>query len=138
MKIVCRNADYEKILLHAVRALPEEACGLLAGREADGIRYLEKVYLLTNVDHSSEHFSLAPEEQLAAVRDMRAIGLRPMGNWHSHPATPARPSAEDIRLAYDRNASYLILSLAHRDAPVLKAFHVEAGKATEVALEIIP
>ena len=43
-----------------------------------------------------------PKEQLKAIKDMRANGLTPLGNWHSHPETPARPSQEDIRLAYDR------------------------------------
>jgi len=47
----------------------------------------------------------------------------PLGNFHSHPSTPARPSMEDIRLAYDPSASYLILSLAE-EVPVLKAFGI--------------
>ncbi len=49
-----------------------------------------------------------PREQLAAVKDMRAKGLRPLGNWHSHPESPSRPSVEDIRLAYDPAAVYMI------------------------------
>ena len=70
---------------------------------------VEKVYLLTNIDHSNEHFTLDPKEQLAAVKDMRANGLMPLGNWHSHPESPSRPSEEDKRLAYDSKASYMIL-----------------------------
>ena len=56
---------------------------------------------------------------------MRAEGLKPLGNWHSHPETPSRPSEEDKRLANDPNASYLILSLQEKERPVLNAFHVE-------------
>ena len=56
---------------------------------------------------------------------MRANGLVPLGNWHSHPETPSRPSEEDKRLANDSRASYLILSLEKEDHPVLNAFHVE-------------
>jgi len=54
---------------------------------------------------------------------MRANSWLPLGNFHSHPSTPARQSKEDIRLAYDPSASYLILSLAE-DIPVLKAFGI--------------
>lgn len=56
---------------------------------------------------------------------MRANGLKPLGNWHSHPESPSRPSEEDKRLAYDSSASYLILSLMDRENPVLNSFHIE-------------
>ena len=85
--------EYEKLLVHAVKCLPEEACGLLGGKKDEtGNTYIEVVYLLENTDHSEEHFSLDPRGQLAAVKEMRANGWRPLGNWHSHPASPSRPS----------------------------------------------
>lgn len=127
--------DYDNIVAHARAGLPNEACGLLGGTRAGDIKTIVKVYFLTNVDQSPEHFSLDPHEQLAAVKDMRGLGLTLLGNFHSHPATPARPSAEDIRLAYDSSASYLILSLAG-DEPVLKAFHIEGGAVTQETLEL--
>ena len=91
----------------------------------DGSREIKKVYLLTNIDHTNEHFSIDPKEQLSAIKDMRAEGLKPLGNWHSHPESPSRPSEEDKRLANDSKASYLILSLMEEGNPVLNAFHVE-------------
>jgi proteasome lid subunit RPN8/RPN11 len=135
MSIQLKPADYTAILNHARAALPNEACGLIAGKNRDDSKTVEKVYLLTNADQSSEHFSIDPREQLAAIKDMRALGLTPLGNFHSHPASPARPSAEDIRLAFDPAASYLILSLATAE-PVLKSFHVEHGTVVPETLEI--
>ena len=123
--ISLKKADYEKILAHAKSCVPEEACGLIAGTKEGEDKVVEKVYLLANIDHSNEHFSLDPKEQLAAVKDMRANGLKPLGNWHSHPESPSRPSEEDKRLAYDSSASYLILSLMDRENPVLNSFHIE-------------
>lgn len=138
MKITIKKKDYEKILDHARKERPDEACGLIGGVDReDGVREIMKVYLLTNVDHTSEHFSLDPKEQLAAVKDMRSNGLRPLGNWHSHPSSPSRSSQEDIRLAFDRNASYLILSLMDDKNPVLNSFHVENGVSTKEDLEIV-
>ena len=138
MKITIKKKDYEKILDHARKERPDEACGLSGGVDReDGVREIRKVYLLTNVDHTSEHFSLDPKEQLAAVKDMRSNGLRPLGNWHSHPSSPSRSSQEDIRLAFDRNASYLILSLMDDKNPILNSFHVENGVSTKEDLEIV-
>lgn len=122
--ITLKKSDYEKIVAYAKENLPEEACGLLGGIEDNGIKRIEEVYLLTNIDHSNEHFSMEPKEQLAAVKDMRQKGYKLLGNWHSHPESPSRPSEEDKRLAYDPNIDYLILSLLDRENPMLNAFLV--------------
>ncbi|MGN1142119.1 MAG: M67 family metallopeptidase [Oliverpabstia sp.] len=131
-----KREDYEKIVVYAKTKLPEEACGLIAGRTDGEEKRIEKVYLLTNIDHSKEHFSLDPKEQLAAIKDMRANGLKPLGNWHSHPETPSRPSEEDKRLAYDRQASYLILSLMQRENPILNSFHIQDRNSEKEELMI--
>jgi proteasome lid subunit RPN8/RPN11 len=85
---------------------------------------------MTNIDHSEEHFSFDPKEQFAAIKYARQQGLKIVGNWHSHPASPSRPSEEDKRLAYDPNILYFILSLAE-EKPVLNAFRIVEGEVTE-------
>ena len=80
--IQLNKADFEKMLAHATRELPDEACGLIAGEVQGTDKIVRKVYLLTNIDHSNEHFSLDPKEQLAAVKDMRA--------WETGILTPNR------------------------------------------------
>jgi proteasome lid subunit RPN8/RPN11 len=129
------KSDYDKILAHCVAGLPNESCGLLAGTIDGSVKTVKKVYLLTNVDASNEHFSMDPKEQLAAIKDMRANGLKPLGNWHSHPESPSRPSEEDKRLAYDPKASYMILSLMAQ-TPVLNSFHIEGGNSEKEDLRI--
>lgn len=129
------KADYEKILFHCIEGLPNEACGLISGIKEEDKKYIKKVYLLTNVDASNEHFSMNPKEQLEAVKDMRANGYELLGNFHSHPESPSRPSEEDKRLAYDPKVNYLILSLMQQENPVLKAFTIDAEK--NVAVEEI-
>lgn len=122
--IYLKKADYNKILKYAKNELPNEACGLIAGKIDGDNKIIQKVYLLTNIDHSNEHFSLDPKEQLAAIKDMRANGFVPLGNWHSHPESPSRPSDEDKRLAYDSKASYMILSLMNINNPVINSFKI--------------
>ncbi|MCD7931881.1 MAG: M67 family metallopeptidase [Tannerellaceae bacterium] len=116
----------------AKQELPDEACGYLLG-SGEEITYH---YPMTNTDHSPEHFSFDPAEQFSAIRYARQEGLNVVANWHSHPETPSRPSEEDIRLAYDPNILYLILSLA-TGTPVLNGFRIQEGIVTKIDLEII-
>lgn len=135
--IYLKKSDYNKIVEHAKKELPDEACGLIAGEINGDDKTVKKVYLLTNIDHSNEHFSLDPKEQLNAIKDMRANGYVPLGNWHSHPESPSRPSDEDKRLAYDSKASYMILSLMDIDNPVLNSFRItgDVSEKEELIIE---
>lgn len=119
-----REKEYGDIAAHCRGELPFEACGLLAGVEKDGNCYIEVVYCLSNRDKSTDHFSMIPEEQFRAIRDMREKGYELLGNFHSHPRTAPLPSGEDIRLAYDTNLIYLILSFEGKD-PELKAYRFD-------------
>ena len=123
--LTLKQSDYDKIVAHAKANLPEEACGLIAGTKDGDVKEIKKVYLLTNVDHTNEHFSMDPKEQLAAVKDMRANGYQLLGNFHSHPESPSRPSEEDKRLAYDTKVNNLLHSLMEIEKPVLNAVHID-------------
>lgn len=132
-----KEEDYQKMYAHAVDGLPNEACGLLGGYEEDGDSIVTDVYLLRNVDESREHFSMDPKEQLAAIKDIRAKGRQLLGNFHSHPESPSRPSEEDIHLAFDSKMHYLILSLMEPEHPVLHSFHIEKGIVTKEELSYV-
>lgn len=135
--ILLKKGQYKKILSHSLKALPNEACGLLGGRIEGETEIVERVYLMVNIDNSPEHFSMDPKEQFSAVRDMRNNGWVMLGNFHSHPETPSRPSDEDKRLAFDPEASYMILSLMDRESPILKSFRIKGNEAQEETVKII-
>lgn len=122
----------KQLIAHAMQEAPIEACGYLAARR--GI--ITSAYPLTNIDRSSDHFSFEPKEQFEALKDARAGGLDIRAVYHSHPASPARASEEDIKLAYDPDMLYVIISLAGA-AEDVKAFEIKDHKATPVELEII-
>ncbi|MDT8446735.1 MAG: M67 family metallopeptidase [bacterium] len=130
MKI--KRSVWAAIIAQAQRELPNEACGYLA--EADGV--VSAHYELVNTDASNEHFSMDPKEQFAAVKDMRAKGLKQAAVYHSHPETPARPSEEDKRLAYDPNISYVIVSLA-AEQPDVKSFRIRGQEVEPELIEIL-
>jgi proteasome lid subunit RPN8/RPN11 len=117
---------------HAQKGLPEEVCGYLTGSG----REVTKRFPLTNIDHSNEHFSFDPAEQFQVVREVRKAGLEILANYHSHPETPARPSAEDIKLAFDPNISYVIVSLA-AELPDVKSFRIQNGEVEKEEIQVV-
>ncbi|MBQ6557977.1 MAG: M67 family metallopeptidase [Clostridia bacterium] len=127
---------YKKIEAAALNGRPEEICGLIGGLTDGEDKIIKGVYHLENIDHSNEHFSMNPKDQLAAVKDMREKGYVPLGNFHSHPESPSRPSEEDKRLAYDRTASYMIISVMDENNPVLNSFHIDGDNVTKEELII--
>lgn len=50
------KSDYEKMLAHCKKGLPNEACGLIGGVVEGEKQYVKKVYLLTNMDESNDAF----------------------------------------------------------------------------------
>ena len=121
----------EAIYAQAAEEAPVEACGYLAGKGEE----VTKHYPMTNIDQSAKHFTLDPKEQFAVIKQVRIEGLDIIGVYHSHPATPARPSEEDIRLAYDPKISYVIASLADNQKTI-KSFKIKNGTVEEERLEI--
>ncbi len=120
--LVISQQIIDQIFDHAKLGLPEEVCGYLAGTG----REVSSHFPMTNIDHSPEHFSFDPAEQFKVVREVRKRGQSILANYHSHPETPARPSVEDIRLAYDPEISYVIVSLAG-ELPDMESFIIRNG-----------
>jgi proteasome lid subunit RPN8/RPN11 len=134
MKLVLSQKQLEEIVAHALKEMPNEACGLLGGK---GNR-VEKVYPLPNLEKSPYRYKAEPEAQYRAMVDMEEKGLEIVGIYHSHPSYPAYPSATDLEMAYYPEAIYLIVSLSDPQKPVVKAFSLITGKPEEVEIEVLP
>lgn len=119
------------ILAQAETAAPIEACGYLAGRHG----VVHRHYPMTNVDRSATHFSFDIEEQFRVMRAVREQELQMIAVYHSHPVTPARPSAEDVRLAYDPDIIHVIISLAGGGND-LQAFKIKSGRVLPEVIAI--
>ncbi len=127
-----KQSIFQELVTYALKQAPIEACGYLGGREA----VVTDFQPLTNVDAARDHFRLDPAEQFEVVRKWRKQNIKPLAVFHSHPETPARPSQEDIRLAFDPQISYVILSLAG-PAPELKSFKIRRGLVISEAVEFV-
>jgi len=129
----------DELIAQARKDAPNESCGYLLGvpspqsGEDEGELVTEN-YWMENIDHSPEHFAFAPKDQFAALKYARSRGLKILANWHSHPASPSRPSAEDLRLANDPTIRYAILSL--HEGLHLNSFKILGGKVTDKEIHL--
>lgn len=120
----------EELISQAQLDAPNETCGYLLGTEnGESESEVTEHYRMENIDHSPEHFSFSPREQFAALKYARQNGLKILANWHSHPASPSRPSQEDLRLANDPTIRYAILSL--HEGVHLNSFKILNGEVVD-------
>lgn len=111
----------EAIVAHARSEAPNEVCGWLAG-EGNEVR---RIYPVPNVAEDPQvGFRMDPEVQLSTMREIRGLGLELTGTYHSHPRTPALPSARDVGLAAYPEAVHLIVSLAAPE-PEVRCYRIE-------------
>ena len=120
----------EELISQAQLDAPNETCGYLLGTDnGESEAEVTENYWMENIDHSPEHFSFSPREQFAALKYARQNGLKILANWHSHPASPSRPSQEDLRLANDPTIRYAILSL--HEGIHLNSFKILNGEVVD-------
>jgi len=131
----------DELIAQAEKDAPDETCGYLLGiitpstGGGRGEALVTENYPMENIDHSPEHFSFAPRDQFAALRYARSKGLKILANWHSHPASPSRPSEEDLRLANDPTIRYAILSLLGGE-PRLNSFSILNGEVVDKEIHL--
>ena len=123
----------EAMISHAKVGLPNEACGLLAGRDGR----VEHFYPMRNADDSPVTYRLDPTEQLQVFNELEDKGWELLGIFHSHTHTRAFPSDTDRRQAFYPEAHYVLLSLANRDAPDFRAFFIDDGKVDEQEVRFV-
>ena len=141
MAISLKKTDLQRIIDHCTAGLPNESCGMLAGKDGT----VEKVYCMKNAKPGPDYYEMEPEEQFRVMKDIRDADLQMIGLFHSHPTGQAYPSSVDVEQAYwpgtqlpnYPDAVYVIVSLMDRSRPVARGFSIEEGKVTEVALNMI-
>src|SRR5262245_44067456 len=98
--------------------LPNECCGLLAGRVAGGVGRAEARYALINAAADPRLFESEPRSMFAAHKDMRRRGIEVLAVYHSHPTSAPLPSKTDLQRNYSSEVVNLIISLATDTAEV--------------------
>jgi proteasome lid subunit RPN8/RPN11 len=127
--------DYLAVIGHCYDGLPDEACGMLAGRLRPGSFVpdgrIDVVYPCRNADASARTYTVESRDLIRALRDAESKGLELVGVFHSHTHTDAWPSPTDVRQAVEPNWLYVIVSLKDGD-PVLRSFRIVDGNIGEI------
>jgi proteasome lid subunit RPN8/RPN11 len=119
------------IIGHAMQEAPRECCGIIAGR--DGVPM--QLYETRNVAAGNRFYEIDPAQLIdLEFQELPAQGTEIVAIYHSHPESPAYPSATDVELAFWPDAVFLICSLADRDRPEIRGFRIRDGAIDEVAL----
>lgn len=113
---------FDQIVTESRAGKPEEICGLLRGREG---RAVEAIPARNVAQDRVNNYEVDPRTLLRQFQFEEA-GDEMVAIYHSHPVSVAYPSATDAWSAHYPEAAYLICSLEHEDAPVLRAFALVA------------
>ena len=120
-------------LLHLAQTSSElEVCGLIGSRH--GIP--TTCYPVQNVASApAVRYELDPRDQVEAMRRMRECNEELFAIYHSHPQSPAEPSATDLASANYPEALYLIISLNTKGVLEMRGFRMAKNQpAAEVGL----
>ena len=123
-------------------AEPLEGCALLLGTQAGSTLTLQRIWPCCNgwqpAAERHQRFQLDPREQLLAQRWARQRGLQVLGSAHSHPSSPAVPSATDRRLCLGPTLM-LIRSGLNTTTSALRAWWLlEAAEGELAAVDELP
>jgi proteasome lid subunit RPN8/RPN11 len=123
----------DAMVQHALEDDPNECCGILSGR--DGA--VTKHYRIANTEASPYRYNMDPKELLHALQDTESLGWEFIAFYHSHTHSEAYPSATDVRLAENwPDPFYILVSLADKQNPVVRAFRIADGQVAEEPLTV--
>ena len=138
------RAIIDELVAHARAELPNEACGMV--HAAQGVPVA--VHRVGNQAASPYRYEMNPVQLLRLEQQREASGETLFAIYHSHVASPARPSPTDVRMAFFPpgevqqppmfpDTFYILVSLA-QEPPDVRAYHIRTGGVIEEApIEVV-
>ena len=116
---------------HGERDYPFECCGLLIGNfDGQSGKTVAEVFPIENAKEESARHNrslITPQDLMRGERYARESKLEVVGNYHSHPDHPARPSQFDLDHALPV-WSYVIVSILKGEAADLRSWQMEVDR----------
>ena len=134
IKLTISRALYEKIIEHARKDHPDEACGIIAGPE--GSDTPTRFIPMLNAARSPTFYEFDSGEQFRVWREMADADEEAVVVYHSHTATQAYPSRTDISYAGEPQAHYVLVSTRDEPATEFRSYRIIDGKVTEEPVQI--
>ncbi|MFE3460187.1 Mov34/MPN/PAD-1 family protein [Nocardiopsis aegyptia] len=125
---------YDKIVAHARRDHPDEACGIVAGPE--GSDRPERFVEMMNAARSPTFYEFDSTEYKQVYDQMWDRDEDFVVIYHSHTMTEAYPSRTDITYAQWPQAHYVLVSTRESDTVEFRSYRIIDGEVTEEPVEI--
>ena len=125
---------YDKIVAHARKDHPDEACGVLAGPA--GSDRPERFIPMENAERSPTFYRFDSTEQFKVWREMHDRDEEPVVIYHSHTATEAYPSRTDISYASEPNAHYVLVSTRDPETTEFRSYRILDGQVEEEPVSV--
>ncbi|WP_157249968.1 Mov34/MPN/PAD-1 family protein [Nonomuraea typhae] len=124
----------DKIVAHARADHPDEACGVIAGRNGVPERFIP----MENAERSPTFYRFDSMEQLRVWREMDDNDEEPVVIYHSHTATEAHPSRTDVTYASEPDAHYVLVSTREPDETEFRSYRIIDGVVSEEEVRFTP
>jgi [CysO sulfur-carrier protein]-S-L-cysteine hydrolase len=126
-----QREHWDQMRAHVDEIAPQEACGLVAGKNA----YSVAVFPIHNLIESPVRYQMDPEQQIKAFIQMEEKGWDLAAIYHSHPSGPHKPSPTDVAENYYPDTIHLVWSRID-DSWDCKGFIISGRNVREVQIEI--
>ena len=130
MAIVLASALQQRIFEQMERAYPNEGGGFLLGAASGGAVRIADAIPIANVFAAEEQhhrYAMTPQDWARLEDEADQRGLALVGYYHSHPDSPAVPSAYDRDHALP-NFAYLITSVQAGAAVEMRAWRLRPDR----------
>jgi proteasome lid subunit RPN8/RPN11 len=128
---------FKEMIAHVRDELPNECCGLLAGRLEDSIAIAVERLTITNDLASPTRYLTNARDLFAAFRRLRDVGLELLAVYHSHPNSVPIPSRRDVEEnTYGETVIHLIIGLSGTEL-VPRGWWLAEENYREAAFEVI-
>ncbi|HEY0429128.1 MAG TPA: M67 family metallopeptidase [Pyrinomonadaceae bacterium] len=120
-----------EIKRHGEREYPFECCGLLIGSFDGDKKTVAEVFPIENAREASARHNrslITPRDLMRGEKYAREKKLDVVGNYHSHPDHPARPSQFDLDHALPV-WSYVIVSIEKGKAAGLRSWKMKNDRS---------
>lgn len=132
MALLITHYLLEQILSLAHQEHPIETCGMVASKQDSQVA--TRLIPLQNQAASESFFLINSREQLNVFREMEKNNEICRVIYHSHTASEAYPSMEDIDYAGNPEAHYLIISTWSKSRIPIRSFRITDKKVTEESI----
>ena len=123
----------DQVLAHARRDHPDEACGVIAGR--DGV--VTRVFEMSNADRSPTGFTFDSAEWLQVYRAVDDADEDLLAVYHSHTMTEAYPSRTDVLWSRTTEFQHWLLVSTRSDEDEVRSFVITDGEVVEEPVEVV-